>query len=84
MRKSLFLLLALWAGAGCLHLPFGDSDKPSSTLKPAPVIADQVKEVNAYKVADELDAEVKADETTPPPKPPAEEKKPAKKPSRWW
>jgi hypothetical protein len=69
------LLLSLVAGAGCVHVPFSDKDEKPAPAQRPPVTPEQVKENNARRMAEFLDQEVKADETTPAQKPEADEKK---------
>ncbi|OAI41449.1 hypothetical protein AYO40_03055 [Planctomycetaceae bacterium SCGC AG-212-D15] len=77
MRTLCLLLLAISAGAGCIHMPFTDNDNPKgpkgsatpSTVERRPVMPDQVKETTAHRIAQSLDEEVAIDETTPVVKP---------------
>ena len=70
MKIARIILLAVWAGAGCLEFSFigpkneklPSSPPPAVKTPPAPVIADQVNEKNARQKAEALKQELDREE----------------------
>ena len=80
--KHLWIVALALSAPGCFSLPFVTKEEakpPAAAAQRQPVTPEQVKEANAYKVAESLDEEVTLDETTPAQKPDDKDKDKDKK-----